>query len=123
MRHAGSLRTGREDGPWHRPRGRAVPSGSAPRWTREPSATKRDHIVDELRRPILGGEPARGQRMARNGLARRFGASITPLAGGALRLLDAEGLVLAEPHGGVRVAGVDLERVKGITLLRRALPD
>jgi len=32
----------------------------------------------------------------------------------ALRLLDAEGLVLAEPHGGVRVAGVDLEGVKGI---------
>ncbi|MER6243581.1 GntR family transcriptional regulator [Streptomyces griseorubiginosus] len=91
-----------------------MPSGSAPRWAREPSATRRDHI--------LGGEPARGERMARNGLARRFGASTTPVRE-ALRLLDAEGLVLAEPHGGVRVAGVDLERVKGITLLRRALRD
>lgn len=82
------------------------------------SATKRDQIVDELRRLILNGELARGERMPQDELARRFGASITPVRE-ALRLLEAEGLVVAEPHRGVRVAGVDLERVKGIYVMRR----
>lgn len=83
-----------------------------------PSATKRDQIVDELRRLILNGELARGERLPQDELARRFGASITPVRE-ALRLLEAEGVVVAEPHRGVRVAGVDLERVKGIYVMRR----
>lgn len=83
-----------------------------------PSATKRDQIVDELRRLILSGELARGARMPQDELARRFGASITPVRE-AMRLLEAEGLVVSEPHRGVRVAGVDLERVKGIYVMRR----
>ncbi|WP_346140251.1 GntR family transcriptional regulator [Kutzneria viridogrisea] len=82
------------------------------------SATKRDQIVDELRRLILTGELARGARMPQDELAQRFGASITPVRE-AMRLLEAEGLVVAEPHRGVRVAAVDLERVKGIYVVRR----
>ncbi|MFF0458588.1 GntR family transcriptional regulator [Nocardia africana] len=82
------------------------------------SAMKRDQIVDELRRQILTGELARGERMPQDELARRFGASITPVRE-AMRLLEAEGLVTAEPHRGVRVAAVDLERIKGIYVVRR----
>jgi DNA-binding GntR family transcriptional regulator len=83
-----------------------------------PAVTKRDQIVDELRRLISSGDLARGDRLPQDELARRFNASITPVRE-ALRLLEAEGLVVAEPHRGVRVAGVDLERIKGLYVLRR----
>jgi DNA-binding GntR family transcriptional regulator len=80
--------------------------------------TKRDQIVDELRRRILSGELARGERMPQDELARQFGASITPVRE-ALRQLDAEGLVVSEPHRGVRVAGVDLDEVTATYVVRR----
>lgn len=79
---------------------------------------KRDQIFDALRRQILSGVLARGARMPQDELARRFGASITPVRE-ALRLLEAEGLVVAEPHRGVRVAGVDLEQVTATYVVRR----
>lgn len=79
---------------------------------------KRDQIVDELRRQILSGDLARGARMPQDELARRFGASITPVRE-ALRLLEAQGLVVSEPHRGVRVAGVDLEQVTATYVVRR----
>lgn len=80
--------------------------------------TKRDQIVDELRRRILSGALARGERMPQDELARQFGASITPVRE-ALRQLDAEGLVVSEPHRGVRVAGVDIGEVTATYVVRR----
>lgn len=80
--------------------------------------TKRDQIVDELRRQILAGDLPRGARMPQDELAREFGASITPVRE-ALRLLEAEGLVVAEPHRGVRVAGVDVDQVTATYVVRR----
>jgi len=80
--------------------------------------TKRDHIVDELRRRILSGDLERGARMPQDELARVFSASITPVRE-ALRQLEAEGLVVAEPHRGVRVAGVDLEQITATYVVRR----
>lgn len=80
--------------------------------------TKRDQIVDELRRMILTGALSRGEKLPQDELARRFNASITPVRE-AMRLLEAEGLLVAEPHRGVRVAGVDLDRVKGSYVVRR----
>ncbi len=80
--------------------------------------TKRDQIVDELRRQILSGELARGERMPQDDLARQFGASITPVRE-AMRQLEAEGLVVSEPHRGVRVAAVDLDQVTATYVVRR----
>jgi DNA-binding GntR family transcriptional regulator len=79
---------------------------------------KRDQIVDELRRRILAGDLARGARMPQDELARQFGASITPVRE-ALRLLEAEGLVVSQPHRGVRVAGVDIDAVTATYVVRR----
>jgi DNA-binding GntR family transcriptional regulator len=79
---------------------------------------KRDLIVESIRRQILSGELPRGTRMPQDGLARQFGASITPVRE-ALRLLEAEGLLVSEPHRGVRVAGVDLDKVKASYVVRR----
>lgn len=82
--------------------------------------TKRDVILRELRSLIVSGELARGSRMQQDDLARRFASSITPVRE-ALRLLEAEGLVVSEPHRGVRVASVDLERVTARYVHRRLL--
>lgn len=56
--------------------------------------------------------------MRQDELAARFGSSITPVRE-AMRLLEAEGLVVSEPHRGVRVAGVDLDHVTATYILRR----
>lgn len=84
------------------------------------AGTKRDVILQELRALIVSGELARGSRMQQDDLARRFESSITPVRE-ALRLLEAEGLVVSEPHRGVRVASVDLERIKAKYVSRRLL--
>jgi len=83
-----------------------------------PPPTKRDLIVEELRRLILSGELPRGERLRQDDLAARFRASITPVRE-ALRALEAEGLAVSEPHRGVRVAGIDLERVTATYVVRR----
>jgi DNA-binding GntR family transcriptional regulator len=79
---------------------------------------KRDRIVEILRRQILSGELPRGTRLPQDELARQFEASITPVRE-ALRLLEAEGLLVSEPHRGVRVAGIDLDKVKATYIVRR----
>lgn len=85
---------------------------------RRGTPTKSERIVDELRRLILAGELPRGARMQQDELALRFDASITPVRE-ALRVLEAEGLVVGEAHRGVRVASVDVDRVKAVYVMRR----
>src|SRR5690554_4237286 len=93
------------------PQGGAVQPEPAP-------GTKLDQIVDSLRRMILSGEVERGARLRQDALAEQFSSSITPVRE-ALRVLESEGLVVAEPHRGVRVAAVDPTRVETIYILRR----
>jgi len=83
-------------------------------------ATKRDRIVAELRRMIQAGEIPRGARVQQDALAELFATSITPVRE-ALRLLEAEGLLVGEPHRGVRVADADADAIKAIYLQRRLL--
>lgn len=80
--------------------------------------TKRDQVVDELRRLILSGELPRGAKLPQDELARQFSSSITPVRE-ALRTLEAENLVVSEPRRGVRVAGVNFERAKATYIIRR----
>lgn len=80
--------------------------------------TKRDHIAIELRRMISEGELRRGTRMRQDMLADMFHTSITPVRE-ALRLLEAEGVLVSEAHKGVRVADADYEQVKTVYMLRR----
>jgi DNA-binding GntR family transcriptional regulator len=79
---------------------------------------KRDRIVENLRRRILSGEAPGGTRMPQADLAQQFDASITPVRE-ALRLLEAEGLLESEPHRGVRVAGIGLDKAKVTYVVRR----
>ncbi|WAL39781.1 GntR family transcriptional regulator [Brevibacterium sp. BRM-1] len=82
--------------------------------------TKRDAIVEALRRRILGGEIERGSRLRQDEVATWFDASITPVRE-AFHRLEAEGLVVSEAHRGVRVAGIDLERFKALYVTRMLL--
>jgi DNA-binding GntR family transcriptional regulator len=82
--------------------------------------TKRDAIAEELRRLIMNGDIARGTRMRQEELAARFDASITPVRE-AIRQLEAEGLLESEPRRGVRVATLELDRIKGVYVSRRLL--
>lgn len=89
----------------------------------EPDAaprTKKDRIVAQLRELITTGELARGTRIQQDELARQFKTSITPVRE-AMRQLEAEGVLVSEPHRGVRVAFADLEEVKGVYVARRLL--
>ncbi len=84
------------------------------------SITKTDRIVDELRALIANGEIARGERIQQDRLAKRFQTSITPVRE-AIKRLEAEGLLVTEPHRGVRVSSADLEQIKGVYVARRML--
>jgi len=86
----------------------------------EPRKTKKDLIADELKQLIGTGELARGARIQQDEIAARFATSITPVRE-ALRQLETEGLLVSEPHRGVRVAETNLEEVKGIYVARRLL--
>ncbi|MYU15885.1 FCD domain-containing protein [Streptomyces sp. SID8361] len=86
--------------------------------SQQPLGTKRDQIVDDLRQLIFSGEIRRGEHLRQDALAERFQTSITPVRE-AFRILESDGLVISEPHRGVRVAAVDLARVETIYVLRR----
>jgi DNA-binding GntR family transcriptional regulator len=96
---------------------------------REPSATDNRQSIEEaydrVRNAILDGELAPGAVMSQVALAMELGISRTPLRE-ALRMLQSEGLVEAEPNRRVRVAPMspaDLEElyVMRITLEAEAL--
>jgi DNA-binding GntR family transcriptional regulator len=82
--------------------------------------TKKDLIAEELKLLIGSGELPRGARIQQDELAARFETSITPVRE-AMRQLEAQGLLVSEPHRGVRVAEVNLDEVKGVYIARRLI--
>lgn len=85
-----------------------------------PSPTKRDLVARELRAMIAAGDLPRGARIHQDDLAARFATSITPVRE-ALRQLEAEGLLVGEPHRGVRVSQTNVEEQLGVYVSRRLL--
>jgi DNA-binding GntR family transcriptional regulator len=80
--------------------------------------TKKDKIVEELRTLIVNGSLQRGERIQQDEIAARFDTSVTPVRE-ALRQLEAEGLLVGEPHRGVRVASANADDVKAVYIMRR----
>ncbi len=68
-----------------------------------PYRGKRDLLVQRLTEAILRGELPAGTWLRQDDIAARYGVSPTPVRE-ALRMLEAQGLVIYEPHRGVRVA-------------------
>jgi DNA-binding GntR family transcriptional regulator len=77
-------------------------------------------LAAELRREILDGDPAAGERLRERELVERYGVARHTLRA-ALRQLAAEGLVQIEPHRGASVARLSPEDVRWLYELRAAL--
>ena len=77
-------------------------------------------LAADLRRQILDGDPAAGERLRERELVERYGVARHTLRA-ALRQLAAEGLVRIEPHRGATVARLGPEDVRWLYELRAAL--
>lgn len=82
------------------------------------SGRNTEHVHFQVRRAILWGELEAGTAISQVQLAKRLNVSRTPLRE-ALRLLEREGLVIAEPNHRVKVSDVsvvDLEHLYAIRI-------
>lgn len=81
---------------------------------------KADAVEDRIRQEILYGDLRPGDRLRLEDLAKRLGVSMTPVRE-AMQHLEADGLVIYEPHKGARVAGLSLDEIRVIYDMREAL--
>jgi DNA-binding GntR family transcriptional regulator len=82
-----------------------------------------DRVAVELRRSIVSGALAPGRTFSLREVAAQLGVSFIPVRE-ALRNLESEGLVVSHPGRSSMVAPLDLDELRAIYRLRRALePD
>jgi GntR family carbon starvation induced transcriptional regulator len=79
--------------------------------------TRADWVEQQLRRDILFGVYAPGERLLAADLAKRYTVSLTPLRE-ALQRLAADGLIAMTPQRGVRVTQISLRSAQEIYELR-----
>jgi DNA-binding GntR family transcriptional regulator len=82
--------------------------------------TRRDAVVQELRRAIMAGELAAGQRVREVHVAQQMGIS-RPTLREAISQLIHDGLLEQEPYRGVVVASIDAKFVTDMASVRVAL--
>jgi DNA-binding GntR family transcriptional regulator len=80
----------------------------------------RDVVTAELRRRILSGELAQGERLVEDRLAERLGVSRNPVRE-AIRVLAAEGFVKVTPRQGASVAVLSADEAEELFDVRMAL--
>ena len=73
-----------------------------------------DNVTERLRSALLAGEIAPGEPIRVAQLEKSFGVSHIPIRE-AVRRLEAEGLIVAEPQRAAVAAGVDLDDLAGCT--------
>jgi len=79
-----------------------------------------EQVARQLRSAILDGALRPGERIGQRRFAQEFGSSPVPVRE-ALRLLQAEGLVVMLPNAGARVARLDLDDLVEIYRIRECL--
>lgn len=79
-----------------------------------------DEIAVSLRERILAGEFRAGEQLRQDALAGDYGVSRIPVRE-ALRRLEAEGLVVLEPHKGAVVAGLEPAEIRELFEMRAVL--
>lgn len=80
----------------------------------------RDQVLAELRRRIVDGDYAQGERLTENRLADDFGVSRNPVRE-ALRVVETEGFVEILPRRGAVVATLDETAIKDLFAVREQL--
>jgi DNA-binding GntR family transcriptional regulator len=92
---------------------------AAQRYSQRPS-TAGEFIVENLRSEILTGQLKARQPLLLDQLAARFGTSVIPIRE-ALRVLEAERLVVLRPHKTAHVADLSLAELKDLYRVRLIL--
>ncbi|MHB8772476.1 MAG: GntR family transcriptional regulator [Syntrophales bacterium] len=82
--------------------------------------TKNVAVYEKLRQDIIKGRLKPGQRIVMGDLAKKMGASETPVRE-AIRRLESEGYVIFTPHAGAVVSQIDGAALAEIYLIRIAL--
>src|SRR5438874_11414386 len=82
----------------------------------------RDKVVDELRRRIIDGVYEPGDRLTEERLADDFGVSRNPVRE-AIRVLEAEGFLRAQPRRGDVVAQMSVQDVEDLFDVRMSLEE
>ena len=80
----------------------------------------RDQVLAELRRRIVDGDYAQGERLTENRLADDFGVSRNPVRE-ALRVVETEGFVQILPRRGAVVATLDELAIRDLFAVREQL--
>ncbi|HEY4568201.1 MAG TPA: GntR family transcriptional regulator, partial [Kribbella sp.] len=80
----------------------------------------REQVLAELRRRIVDGDYAQGERLTETRLADDFGVSRNPVRE-ALRVVEAEGFVHILPRRGAVVARLDETAVRDLFAVRQQL--
>ena len=86
----------------------------------EPQPTVSEHVAARLRELILTGRLPPGTRLRLSHVANRLGVSVMPVRE-AMRILEAERLVISEPRRGAVVAGLSFEDIEELFAVRGAL--
>ena len=94
--------------------------GLAPEKLSPAGPTRHQSVVDQLRRAIVGGSIAPGERLIQVELAERFGVSRIPLRE-AMRTLHGEGLIVIEPNRGAICRPLDGKDVADLYAVRAGL--
>lgn len=84
------------------------------------SISRRDGVINQIRRAIVVGSIAPGQRLTETQLATSLGVS-RPTIREALNQLAQEGLLIQEPYKGLRVAEIDEKGIRDLAETRIAL--
>lgn len=79
-----------------------------------------DTVTDRLRNALLAGEIKPGGRIKVAALEKTFGVSHIPIRE-AVRRLESEGLIIAQPQRAAVAAGVDLDDLSGLYDLRQII--
>lgn len=80
----------------------------------------RDVVFNTLRKAILKGELAPGERLMEKQLAEKMGVSRTPIRE-AIRKLELEGLVIMVPRKGAEVAKITEKDIRDVLVVRASL--
>lgn len=93
---------------------------SLPTFAPVPAITRRDHVVQALRRSILAGQIPPGTQLVETGLASQFGVS-RGLLREAIRELIESGLVLNRPYAGAFVTDMNEAMLRDVYDVRRVM--
>lgn len=85
-----------------------------------PPSSKSEYVLQRLRAEITEGVLHPGAPLRQGEIAERYGVSATPVRE-ALRLLEAEGLILYASHRGATVADFDGQRIDDLYRIRAEL--